>query len=384
MASETPERRRRYSMWRSRAPAIKEEGGMAIRSAGRHRKSKPVNRARLGSRRWAAMLVPVLAVTTAATVVGAVTTAIAADNPNLTVTVGGDPQGVAVDPDGKHTYVASYADNALRVIDTADQRVVGSIHVGANPLGVAVDPDSRHAFVTNFSENSVSVIDTANGKLIRNVPVGQNPASVAVFPRDHFALVTNFYGNSLSVIDIRSLKVVGVVPVGVHPDGVAIDARGELAYVVNSGSNTVSVINIKSQQVVRNVLVGRAPQKVALDPDGRHAYVTNFGDHTVSVIDLPTQLATDLYNAIVKLKVNNVIPVGINPRGLAVARDSKHALVVNVGEDTMSVIDTANSTVISTSYVGYTPDQVAVAPDNTAYVTSRGDGTVTVIRSDRP
>ncbi|MGH3844305.1 MAG: YncE family protein, partial [Pseudonocardiaceae bacterium] len=94
----------------------------------------------------------------------------------------------------------------------------------------------------------------------------------------------------------------------------------------------------------------------------------------------PNQLDLNYVQSLLKLKVNNTIPVGINPRGLAVTRDSHHALVVNVGEDTMSVIDTATSTVISTSYVGYSPDQVAVAPDSTAYVTARGDGTVTVIR----
>jgi YVTN family beta-propeller protein len=353
---------------------------MTIRSAGRHRKSKPAGRTRPKSRRWVAMLVPMLAVTTTATVVGAVSTAIAADNPNSTVLVGGDPQGVAVDTDGKHAYVASYADNALRVIDTKSQRVVGSIHVGANPLGVAVDPDSRHAFVTNFSENSVSVIDTASGKLIKNVAVGDNPASVAVFPRDHYALVTNFYGGTVSVINRATLKVIAAVPVGIHPDGVAIDPRGEFAYVANTGSNTLSVIDIKEQKLVRTILVGRAPQKVAIDPDGKHIYVTNFGDNSVSVIDAPRQLDLSYIQSLLKLKVNNVIPVGINPRGLAVDPDSHHAFVVNTGEDTMSVIDTENSTIISTSYVGFTPDQVAVAPDSTAYVTSRGDGTVTVIR----
>ena len=353
---------------------------MTIRSAGRHRKSKPARRSQPGSRRWVAMLVPMLAVTTATTVVGAVSTASAADNPNSTVLVGGDPQGVAVDADGKHAYVASYADNALRVIDTNTQQMVGSIHVGANPLGVAVDPDSRHAFVTNFSENSVSVIDTATGKLIKNVPVGKNPASVAVFPRSHYALVTNFYSGSVSVINSATLMVIGAVPVGIQPDGVAIDPRGELAYVANSGSNTVSVIDIKTQKLVRTVLVGRAPQKVAIDPDGRHIYVTNFGDNTLSVINAPVNLDLAYVQSLLKLKVNNVIPVGINPRGLAVSRDSHHAFVVNVGEDTMSVIDTENSTLLSTSYVGFTPDQVAIAPDDTAYVTSRGDGTVTVIR----
>jgi YVTN family beta-propeller protein len=170
------------------------------------------------------------------------------------------------------------------------------------------------------------------------------------------------------------------VPVGSHPDGVAVDPRGELAYVANSGSNSVSVIDIKKQSVVRAILVGRAPQKVAIDPDGRHIYVTNFGDNTVSVIDAPTQLGLNYVQSLLKLKVNNIIPVGLNPRGLAVAPDSHTAFVVNVGEDTMSVIDTENSTVVRTAYVGYSPDQVAVSRDGTAYVTSRGDGTVTIIR----
>ena len=71
---------------------------MTIRSAGRHRKSNPARRYPLGSRRWVAMLVPMLAVATATTVVGAVSTAIAADNPNSTVIVG-NPLVEAEDPE---------------------------------------------------------------------------------------------------------------------------------------------------------------------------------------------------------------------------------------------------------------------------------------------
>src|ERR671916_189135 len=243
------------------------ESGMTIRSAAKHRRSRPAGRVQAGPRRWAGMLVPVLAAATVATTVGGASPAVAQPNPNQTVTVGGDPRGVAVDADNKHAYVVSFADNAVRVIDTDSQRVVGSIGVGAGPRGVAVDPDSRHALVTNYLENSVSAIDTANGKLIRDIPVGANP------------------------------------------DGVAIDPKGEFAYVANSGSNTVTVIDIRQQRVVRNIIVGRAPQKIAIDPDGRHAYVTNF--------------------------------------------------------------------------VGFGPDEVAVGPDGTSFVTARGDGTVTVIRPPR-
>lgn len=352
---------------------------MTIRSAAKHRLSRPASRVPFGSRRWVAALVPVLAVITAATVAGGVSSAGAAENPNQTVMVGGDPRGVAVDPDGKHAYVASYAENALRVIDTASQRVVGSIHVGANPRGVAVDPDnSGRAIVTNYSENSVSVIDTAAGKVIKTIAVGVNPTAVAIFPRDHFAFVTDYYGNTVSVIDLANFKLVGTVPVGARPDGVAIDPKGQFAFVTNSGSNSVSVIDIRTQKVARTVLVGRSPQKVAIDRDGRHAYVTNFGDNNVSVINLPNQVGIDLYNTL--MNVNNTIPVGINPRGLAVDPDSKHAYVVNVAEGTVTVIDTEKGTVLGSSFVGYDPDEVAVGPNSTLYVTSRGDGTVTVIR----
>lgn len=325
------------------------------------------------------MLVPVLATATVATVATGVSPATALpNNPNPTIIVGGDPQGVAADPDGKHVYVVSYSDNAVRVIDTATRKVSGFIAVGAGPRGVAVDPDSRHAFVTNFAESSVSVIDTASGKLIRNIPVGSNPASVAVFPRDHYAIVTNYYSNTVSVINSVTLEVAGALPVGTQPDGVAIDPRGEFAYVANSGSSNVSMIDIHKRKVVGTIQVGSAPQKVAIDPDGRHAYVTNFNDNTVSVIDLPIQLAKDVLNPI--LEPSSVIRVGINPRGLAVDGSSHRAFVVNVAENTMSVIDTEKGTLIDTKYVGYSPDDVAVGPDSTAYITSRGDGTVTVIR----
>ena len=354
---------------------------MTIRSAAKHRTSRPAGRVRVGPRRWAGTLALVLAAATVATTAGGASPAVAQPNPNQTVTIGGDPRGVAVDADNKHAYVASFADNAVRVIDINSQRVVGSVGVGAGPRGVAVDPDSRHAFVANYLENSVSVIDTANGKRIRDIPVGVNPVAVAVFPRDHYAFVTNYYGNTVSVLNSKTLETIGTLPVGANPDGVAVDPKGEFALVANSGSNTVTVISIREKRVVRNIIVGRAPQKVAIDRDGRHAYVTNFGDHTVSVINLPAQPGLDLFNTI--LAVNDTIPVGINPRGLATDRSSRFTFVVNVGDETMSVIDSEAGTVIDTKFVGFGPDEVAVGPDGTAYVTARGDGTVTVVRPPR-
>ena len=76
-----------------------------------------------------------------------------------TVTVGDNPFGVAVSPDGGHAYIANSGSGLVSVIDTGNNTVTNAIPVGDNPNGVAISPDGGHAYITNSSSDSVSVID---------------------------------------------------------------------------------------------------------------------------------------------------------------------------------------------------------------------------------
>src|SRR5580704_7404011 len=90
------------------------------------------------------------------------------------------------------------------------------------------------------------------------------------------------------------------------------------------------------------------------------AYVVNSGDGTVSVIDTAT-------NTVVGLP----IPVGREPFGVDVTPDGKHAYVTNRSSNNVSVIDTASNTVAATVAVGNTPRGIAIARDGKhAYVTN--------------
>jgi DNA-binding beta-propeller fold protein YncE len=52
----------------------------------------------------------------------------------------------------------------VSVIDTASNTVTATIPVGKQPGGIAVTPDGRHTYTSNNSESgSVSVIDTGSG-----------------------------------------------------------------------------------------------------------------------------------------------------------------------------------------------------------------------------
>src|SRR2546429_4867024 len=82
--------------------------------------------------------------------------------------LGGDPFGVAVAPDGSRVYVTNHSP-AVLVIDTATNSVVQAVRVGSTAdqtHGVAVTPDGARVYVTTISEQpyghfGVAVIDTA-------------------------------------------------------------------------------------------------------------------------------------------------------------------------------------------------------------------------------
>jgi YVTN family beta-propeller protein len=106
----------------------------------------------------------------------------------------------------------------------------------------------------------------------------------------------------------------------------------------------------------------------------QNAYITNIGDNTVSVINTATN------------KVTATIPVGRGPVGVAVTRNGSKVYVTNANEPdigTVSVIDTATNTVTATIFVG-SPAGVAVTPDGSkVYVTNDGDDTVSVVDGQR-
>ena len=81
---------------------------------------------------------------------------------------------------------------------------------------------------------------------------------------------------------------------------------------------------------------GTDTQGMAAIPNGRHVYVPNFDSGSVSVINTAdnTVVAT--------------IPVGACPEGVAVTPDGRHVYVPNSDSGSVSVIDTADNTVADT------------------------------------
>ena len=75
------------------------------------------------------------------------------------ITVGIEPWGVAITPNGEYVYVANFGGGAVMVIDTTTRGVTSTMYVGDSPLGIAITPNGEYAYVTRAS-GIVSVINT--------------------------------------------------------------------------------------------------------------------------------------------------------------------------------------------------------------------------------
>ena len=125
----------------------------------------------------------------------------------------------------------------------ATNTVTATVTVGSEPENVAVTPNGAYAYVANYLNDSVSVISTGTNTVTATVAVGSHPGDVAITPNGAYVYVTNFIGSSVSVINTATNTATTTITVGTYPEGVAITPNGAYAYIANGGNGSVSVIN---------------------------------------------------------------------------------------------------------------------------------------------
>ena len=98
-------------------------------------------------------------------------------------------------PAGPKLYVGLFKDNAVAVVDTATNRVVGTIPVPKGPHGLVVTPDGRKLYVSSDGDSSVSVIDTASDRVVATIDVGAKPHGLTMAPDGKLVLVSAWGAN---------------------------------------------------------------------------------------------------------------------------------------------------------------------------------------------
>ena len=140
---------------------------------------------------------------------------------------------------------------------------------------------------------------------------------------------------------------------------IAITGDDRFVWSVNPDNNSVSVFDVLGDANVRvaEIPVGREPRRLAITPNGNHVFVTNMAGNSVSVIDTATRT------------VIKSIGTASDPFGCVVSLDGTRVYVAEHSSDTVAVIDIPQLRVVRTiTGVGAKPAALAIAGDK-LYVT---------------
>jgi YVTN family beta-propeller protein len=292
------------------------------------------------------------------------------------IPVGETPGYAVASPSGAQLYVANRAARTITVVDTALDRVTGTIPVPVGPPQFVVfSTDGRTAYLSLYDEDTrdgaFGVLDTRTWKMIDTIPLDGKPWSPAV-TRDGARVFVPVEGpNTVVVIDAGSYEVLTEIPVPPLPHSVEFTLDGTRAYVADHTSNVVTVIDTTTDRVLREVPVDAGPHRVAVHPARPLVANVNYDADTVTVIDTSTDT------------VMTSIPVEAGPQDITWAPDGQFAYVTSVDADMLSVIAAGDWSTTARIPIGDAPTSVAVLPDGSrGYVTNLNDGTVRVLDLD--
>src|SRR5436190_20455920 len=132
-----------------------------------------------------------------------------------------------------------------------------------------------------------------------------------------------------------------VYPRPTYSSPIAISLDDRLIFSVNPDDDSVSVIRPDNNTRITNIPVGDEPRSIALTPDGQYAYVANARGSGVTVIRI-NDPAWGTFNATV---ITN-ITTGAEPWNVVTSPDGLRVFVANSSQDTITVINTTTLAII--------------------------------------
>src|SRR5205809_773219 len=100
------------------------------------------------------------------------------------ITVGDEPQSIALTPDNLYAYVANAASGSVTIIQVTNSPwasfgaiVVANLTTGAEPWNIVCSPDGLRVFVANSAQDTITVIDATNRTIIGHVDLRNSIAN---------------------------------------------------------------------------------------------------------------------------------------------------------------------------------------------------------------
>lgn len=120
--------------------------------------------------------------------------------------------GLGFSPDHHTLAVVSIGSNSVTFIDTATNKVKGTVYIERSPHEAFFTPNGKELWAVVRGEDYVLVIDPVKMKETRRIQTGNGPGMVLFRPDGKYAFVPCSFTPELAVIDTKTYQVVARVP----------------------------------------------------------------------------------------------------------------------------------------------------------------------------
>ncbi|TDI14625.1 MAG: hypothetical protein E2P05_09345 [Acidobacteria bacterium] len=212
---------------------------------------------------------------------------------------GADPFGIALGPgDQRYLFVTGQGTNKVYKIDTQTNELVGETTVGTEPQGVVVTPDGQKVYVANTGSSSLSVLDADSLATLTTIALSGGPRYVSVTADGSTAVVTMSGDDGVAFVDVGSDAVVASGSSGLSGTGSELyfmaprspDGHVVLAGKFQVNSNQLALIDVPGQSVT-TIDLGTSVNTsagLAFHPDGERGYVVNYFVPELVAFDVAT------------------------------------------------------------------------------------------------
>ncbi len=210
------------------------------------------------------------------------------------------------------------------VLDTATDKLVGTIQGTNGVHGIAIANDLGKGFTSDGTDNDVTVFDLKTLAVQTKVKTGQNPDAIIYEPVTHRVFTFNGRSKDSTAIDAKTGNVITAsIPVGGKPEFAQVDGKGHI-YANLEDKNEIVEIDAKNALVGKHYSIAPCdePSGLAIDPKGR----------LYSVCSNKTMVISDP----VAGKVLGTATIGANPDG--VAFDDGYAFSANGGDGNITMV----------------------------------------------
>jgi DNA-binding beta-propeller fold protein YncE len=288
----------------------------------------------------------------------------------------GQPQVMAITPDGKTIYVTD-GTNSVAPVSTVTNTAGKPISIGEQPDGILITPDGKTAYVLGGS-GTLTPISTATNTPGKAVSVGMNYGGgdeMAITPDGKTLYVISFphpgknaHGPAYVLPVSTATNTPGKpIKIGLYqPQAIVMSPDGQTAYVVGltiGGQSEVIPIATATNAPGHPVATGPVATARAITPDGQTLYLAD-GSGSAGVIPFAT--ATNTPGKLIRFS-GGVVALAVTPDGktayVSSSLPSRGPSGTCTGTGDVTPIPTATNVPGRPIRVGCHPTFLAITPD---------------------